>query len=96
KRAYTGKSTGASAKKQAVDEPIASWDLSELRRVQVKDFKGKTLVHIREFYRDKETDELKYGKTGIALTVEQWGKLSAICKEVDAVLKPEGKEQEEE
>lgn len=44
--------------------------LSDKRRVTITDFKGKTLVSIREYYK-REGKELPTAK-GISLTAEQW------------------------
>ena len=46
---------------------------------------GKRLVHIREYYRDKNGD-MKPGKTGIALTEDQWRLLGEICPLIDDEL----------
>ncbi|KAK7358507.1 hypothetical protein VNO77_00436 [Canavalia gladiata] len=56
--------------------------LSERRRVTIQDFRGKTLVSIREYYR-KDGKELPTSK-GISLTEEQW---SAFKKNVPAIEK---------
>ncbi|XP_014507274.1 RNA polymerase II transcriptional coactivator KELP [Vigna radiata var. radiata] len=44
--------------------------LSEKRRVSIQDFRGKTLISIREYY-NKGGQELPSNK-GISLTEEQW------------------------
>ncbi|PON36485.1 RNA polymerase II transcriptional coactivator KELP [Parasponia andersonii] len=54
--------------------------LSEKRNVMVHDFRGKTLVSIREFYRN-DGKQLPSGK-GISLSAEQW---SAFKKSVPAI-----------
>lgn len=54
--------------------------LSNKRRVTVQEFKGKTLVSIREYY-DKDGKELPSSK-GISLTPEQW---EAFCKAVPKI-----------
>ncbi|KAG7956290.1 hypothetical protein I3843_11G117000 [Carya illinoinensis] len=56
--------------------------LSEKRRVTVQDFRGKTLVSIREYYK-KDGKELPTSK-GISLTEEQW---SAFKKNVPDIEK---------
>ncbi len=43
--------------------------------MQVREFKGKTYVDIREYYVDKNTMETKPGKKGISLSCEQYQKL---------------------
>ncbi|KAL9257846.1 RNA polymerase II transcriptional coactivator KELP-like protein [Drosera capensis] len=44
--------------------------MSDKRRVTVQDFRGKTLVSIREYYK-KDGKTLPTAK-GISLTVDQW------------------------
>ncbi|KAL0016030.1 hypothetical protein SO802_003099 [Lithocarpus litseifolius] len=56
--------------------------LSSKRRVTIQDFRGKTLVSIREYY-SKEGKELPTSK-GISLTEEQW---STFKKNVPAIEK---------
>jgi len=56
--------------------------LSETRKVTIQDFKGKTLVSIREYYR-KDGKDLPTSK-GISLTEEQW---LAFKKNVPAIEK---------
>ncbi|KAJ4711866.1 RNA polymerase II transcriptional coactivator KELP [Melia azedarach] len=56
--------------------------LSDKRRVTIQDFRGRTLVSIREYYR-KDGKELPSAK-GIALTEEQW---AALKKNVPAIEK---------
>ncbi|GAA0168776.1 general transcription factor [Lithospermum erythrorhizon] len=56
--------------------------LSSKRRVTISEFRGKTLVSIREYY-NKGTKELPTAK-GISLTSEQWG---AFKKNVPAIEK---------
>ncbi|CAN8246543.1 unnamed protein product [Cochlearia groenlandica] len=54
--------------------------LSEKRRVTIQEFKGKSLVSIREFYK-KDGKELPSSK-GISLTNEQW---STFKKNIPAI-----------
>ncbi|KAK9668417.1 hypothetical protein RND81_13G059200 [Saponaria officinalis] len=54
--------------------------LSEKRRVTIQDFRGKTLVSIREFYK-KDGKFLPTSK-GISLTAEQW---SSFKKNMPAI-----------
>ncbi|KAF3448729.1 hypothetical protein FNV43_RR09442 [Rhamnella rubrinervis] len=56
--------------------------LSEKRKVTVQEFRGKTLVSIREYYR-KDGKELPTSK-GISLTEEQW---STFKKNAPAIEK---------
>ncbi len=45
------------------------------RRVTVDEYKGYPYVHIREFYLDKFSNQLKPGSKGIALTLDNWDNL---------------------
>ncbi|KAL2342659.1 hypothetical protein Fmac_003944 [Flemingia macrophylla] len=56
--------------------------ISDKRKVTVQDFRGKTLISIREYYK-KDGKELPTSK-GISLTEEQW---SAFKKNVPAIEK---------
>ena len=62
-----------------------------MRKCTVGKYKGKLLVNIREFYKDKNTDEEKPGKSGIALSVEQWNTLKDLVDEIDAEVKAQNK-----
>lgn len=67
----------------------AVFNLSSLRRVTVRDFRGKTLIDIREYYAN-DAGEMKPGKKGISLTEEQWRKLvDTVVPKVDALLRPD-------
>ncbi|XP_022099669.1 activated RNA polymerase II transcriptional coactivator p15-like [Acanthaster planci] len=57
------------------------YPLSRQRFVSVREFRGKVLIDIREYYTDN-SGELKPGKKGISLTVEQWEKLKDSVDEV--------------
>ncbi|GAA57477.1 activated RNA polymerase II transcriptional coactivator p15 [Clonorchis sinensis] len=58
-------------------------DLTGKKFVSVRQFKGRTFVDIREFYEDKSTGEMKPGKKGISLNVEQWDYLKSVMSEID-------------
>ena len=36
------------------------WDLGNMKKVVVRDFKGKTYIDIREYYVDKNTMDTRY------------------------------------
>ena len=59
--------------------------LSQKRRVTVTDFRGKTLVSIREYY-SKEGKELPTSK-GISLTAEQWATFKKNIPGVEQAIK---------
>uniref|UniRef100_A0A5B6Z5E3 Putative RNA polymerase II transcriptional coactivator KELP n=1 Tax=Davidia involucrata TaxID=16924 RepID=A0A5B6Z5E3_DAVIN len=77
---------GGGAKEYDDDGDLIICKLSERRRVTVQDFRGKTLVSIREYYR-RDGKELPTSK-GISLTAEQW---SSFKKNVPAIEKAIGK-----
>ncbi|GAB1866696.1 RNA polymerase II transcriptional coactivator [Camponotus japonicus] len=74
------------AKKAKKENEETIWDLGNNRQVNVRDFKGKYYVDIREMYYDKEGD-LKPTKKGICLSMQQWRKFMDIVEEVDKVAK---------
>ncbi|RDX85469.1 RNA polymerase II transcriptional coactivator KELP [Mucuna pruriens] len=74
---------GVSKGKEYDDEgDLIICKLSDKRRVTIQDFRGKTLVSMREYYK-KDGKELPTSK-GISLTEEQW---SAFKKNVPAIEK---------
>ena len=64
--------------------------LSANRFVEVSNFRGKTYVSIREFYKDSN-GETKPGKKGIALTIDQWKKLLENSDKINDMLNDRGK-----
>ncbi|KAM7525897.1 hypothetical protein LguiA_015799 [Lonicera macranthoides] len=77
-----GKKGGAGAKEYDDDGDLIICRLSDKRRVTITDFRGKTLVSMREYYK-KDGKELPTSK-GISLTAEQW---STFSKNVPAIEK---------
>jgi hypothetical protein len=63
---------------------------NDTRRITVSEFKGNTLISIREYYKDKESGVMRPGKKGIALTMEQWNALMAAAPLLEGVLKEKG------
>lgn len=62
------------------------FDLGAKRRITVNVFAGKKRVDLREFYED-ESGELKPGKKGISLSLEQYELLKSVIPRVDDALK---------
>ncbi|ONK69185.1 uncharacterized protein A4U43_C05F20220 [Asparagus officinalis] len=65
--------------------------LSNKRRVTIQDFRGRTLVSIREYY-ERDGKQLPSSK-GISLTAEQWEAFNkAVPKIEEAIKKLEGED----
>eukprot|EP01122_Echinamoeba_exundans_P012792 TRINITY_DN5448_c0_g1_i3.p2 TRINITY_DN5448_c0_g1~~TRINITY_DN5448_c0_g1_i3.p2 ORF type:complete len:132 (-),score=53.98 TRINITY_DN5448_c0_g1_i3:1093-1488(-) len=88
------KSSGKVAKKVAAppakkqkktDDEAKEWPLGPKRKVTISDFKGKTLINIREYWTDASGEE-KPGKKGISLTVDQWKNLAAAVEEINEAI----------
>ncbi|KAJ7072299.1 RNA polymerase II transcriptional coactivator [Mycena amicta] len=62
------------------------YELGKTKRVTVRQYKKSVLVDIREFYQDKETDEMKPGKKGISLSVEQYEQLKTVMSVLDELV----------
>lgn len=62
--------------------------LSDKRRVTVQDFRGKTLVSIREYY-ESEGKQLPSSK-GISLSVEQWEVFANAAPAIEEAIKKLG------
>ncbi|KAJ1689367.1 hypothetical protein LUZ63_013522 [Rhynchospora breviuscula] len=62
--------------------------LSSKRRVTLQEFRGKTLVSIREFY-EKDGKQLPSSK-GISLTVEQWEAFRNAVPAIEDAIKQLG------
>ncbi|NWI68517.1 TCP4 polymerase, partial [Todus mexicanus] len=67
------------------NEEEGMFQVGRTRFVRVSCFRGKVLVDIREFYTDTEGN-LKPGKKGIALSLDQWNQLKEIIPEIDAAV----------
>ncbi|RWR93301.1 RNA polymerase II transcriptional coactivator KELP [Cinnamomum micranthum f. kanehirae] len=59
--------------------------LTKKRRVTIQEFRGKTLVSIREFYQ-KDGKELPSSK-GISLTTDQWAAFKKSVPAIEAAIK---------
>lgn len=72
------------SKAEKTDEGDGVFDLGNKRKVSVREFKGKVLIDIREFYMKDDKD--MPGKKGIALSAEQWRKLMESADEISAAI----------
>ncbi|KAJ8339277.1 hypothetical protein SKAU_G00360630 [Synaphobranchus kaupii] len=62
------------------------FQIGKMRYVSVRDFKGKVLIDIREYWMDQE-GEMKPGRKGISLNPEQWSQLKQQISEIDDAVK---------
>ncbi|MBS0618047.1 MAG: transcriptional coactivator p15/PC4 family protein [Spirochaetes bacterium] len=58
----------------------------EILRVEVGEFKGKKLLHLRTWYTN-EAGELAPTKKGVALSYDQFEKFKTVLSEADAIMK---------
>ncbi|KAK8089865.1 transcriptional Coactivator p15 [Apiospora hydei] len=90
KKVKTGKNVNEAdggADKDA--EGNSFWPLTATRRVAISEFKGKPLISVREYYTDA-AGEMKPGKKGISLTLDQWNNLMKATADVNAELSAKG------
>uniref|UniRef100_A0A8C9MRN9 Activated RNA polymerase II transcriptional coactivator p15 n=2 Tax=Passeriformes TaxID=9126 RepID=A0A8C9MRN9_SERCA len=67
KKQKTGESSkGAASSKQSSNRDENMFQIGKMRYVSVRDFKGKVLIDIREYWMDQE-GEMKPGRKGIVL-----------------------------
>ncbi|KAF0304313.1 Activated RNA polymerase II transcriptional coactivator p15 [Amphibalanus amphitrite] len=62
-----------------------TWTIAPKRFVKIRKFKGKTYVDIREYWNDDKGD-LKPGKKGISMSMEQWDMFTQIIPEISKRL----------
>jgi hypothetical protein len=80
-------SSGASkAKAKSSDDgEDKKFQLDRNRYITVREFRGKVLVDIREYYTTADGEE-RPGKKGISLNATQWSKLKTLIEDVDAAV----------
>ncbi|MCJ8746991.1 hypothetical protein PDJAM_G00148210 [Pangasius djambal] len=62
------------------------FQIGKMRYVSVRDFKGKVLIDIREYWMD-QAGEMKPGKKGISLNPEQWNQLKEQMSDIDDAIR---------
>ncbi len=67
-----------------VGEKEVAFLLDQKKRVTVHKFKGQLKVDIREYYEDH--GEMKPGKKGISLNLENWNKLKNFLEKIDEAI----------
>ncbi|APA12356.1 predicted protein [Sclerotinia sclerotiorum 1980 UF-70] len=92
KKSKTTKPTTTSkATSSSSSSTTPSWDLSTgrtPRKIELSDFKGQTLINIREFY--EKDGNLLPGKKGISLTIDQYKNFLQSIPQINANLKKKG------
>ncbi|TGO27974.1 hypothetical protein BPAE_0034g00540 [Botrytis paeoniae] len=91
KKSKTTKATTTAKPTSSSSAISPSWDLSTgrtPRKIELSDFKGQTLINIREFY-EKDGNVLP-GKKGISLTVDQYKNFLKSIPQINANLKKKG------
>jgi len=78
------KSGGSSSGRQNPDGETY-FDIERLKRVTVREFKGKIYVDIREHY--EKDGKVLPGKKGISLSTTQWNKVKSLAEEIDAAVR---------
>ncbi|KAF8379723.1 hypothetical protein HHK36_029170 [Tetracentron sinense] len=71
--------------KGTLESELLETKLSNKRKVTIQDFRGKTLVSIREYY-ERDGKELPSSK-GISLTNEQWAAFSKNVPAIDEAIR---------
>ncbi|KAL2159129.1 hypothetical protein VTH06DRAFT_2888 [Thermothelomyces fergusii] len=65
------------------------WEIGNSRRIGCSKFKGATLINIREYYNAPD-GELRPGKKGISLSLEQYKAVLRAIPELNEQLRSEG------
>jgi len=60
------------------------FDIEGLKRVTVREFKGRLFVDFREFY--EKDGKILPGKKGISLSASQWNKIKNLADDIDSVV----------
>ena len=79
----SSKSSPKKKKTKSSGDTGGKLSLSKFKLIDVREFKGKLYVDIRKYYYDSN-EELKPGKQGISLTVDEWNVLKDSFEEIDA------------
>ncbi|KAI9836861.1 MAG: hypothetical protein M1819_001026 [Sarea resinae] len=82
----TGKGGEKKKKKRKDDEGNVYWELTRTKRITLSQFKGQTMVQVREYYESKDSGKWLPGKKGIALPLAQFSTLVELLPEIEAAL----------
>uniref|UniRef100_A0A8D2E3W2 Activated RNA polymerase II transcriptional coactivator p15 n=1 Tax=Sciurus vulgaris TaxID=55149 RepID=A0A8D2E3W2_SCIVU len=88
KKQKTGETSRAlsSSKQSSSSRDDNMFQMGKMRYVSVRDFKGKVLIDIREYWMDPE-GEMKPGRKGISLNPEQWSQLKEQISDIDDAVR---------
>ncbi|XP_068107352.1 activated RNA polymerase II transcriptional coactivator p15 [Hyperolius riggenbachi] len=86
KKQKTGESSKAPAKQSSSNSDDNMFQIGKMRYVSVRDFKGKVLIDVREYFMDQQ-GEMRPGKKGIALNPEQWTQLKEQMSDIDDAIR---------
>ncbi|XP_056314239.1 SUB1 regulator of transcription b [Danio aesculapii] len=86
KKQKSGESSKPSGSAKSDKNSDNMFQIGKLRYVSVRDFKGKVLIDIREYWMD-QAGEMKPGKKGISLNPEQWSQLKEQMSDIDDAIK---------
>ncbi|XP_062873966.1 SUB1 regulator of transcription b [Trichomycterus rosablanca] len=76
----------SSSAKSDRSAPDNMFQIGKMRYVSVRDFKGKVLIDLREYWNDQSGD-MKPGKKGISLNAEQWNQLKEQMSDIDDAIR---------
>ncbi|XP_035245828.1 activated RNA polymerase II transcriptional coactivator p15-like isoform X2 [Anguilla rostrata] len=86
KKQKSGETSRAGGSSKGSNKDDNMFQIGKMRYVSVRDFKGKVLIDIREYWMDQE-GEMKPGRKGISLNPEQWSQLKQQISEIDDAVK---------
>ncbi|XP_062870379.1 SUB1 regulator of transcription a [Trichomycterus rosablanca] len=86
KSGESSKSSGSAKSGGSSNKADNMFQIGKMRYVSVREFKGKVLIDIREYWMDQE-GEMKPGKKGISLNPEQWNQLKEQIDDIDDAVK---------
>eukprot|EP00127_Corallochytrium_limacisporum_P007276 Clim_evm17s246 gene=Clim_evmTU17s246 len=72
-------------KKSRLDDGSIVFELTAKRRVQVKSFRGRVMVDIREYYLTDDGD-MRPGKKGLSLPLDQWRTMQSIMPDIEDAI----------
>lgn len=87
-RTSSSASSGLGLEKPIAKRYAGNWgvELGRKRIVSAKTWAGKKMIDIREWYTKDGDPELKPGKKGISLSVDEWKLLKSMMGEIDQAL----------